>query len=66
MPSSLDTSDDIALEDAPLSRHGLIKFREPSLIGVLLFLLPFSRGDTINIGVGFAADGLKVLLVDAL
>ncbi|SFU72570.1 YjiH family protein [Halomonas korlensis] len=66
MPSSLDTSDDIALEGAPLSRHGLIKFIVPSLIGVLLFLVPFSMGDTINIGMGFAADGLKALLGDAL
>ncbi|XKH59102.1 YjiH family protein [Halomonas sediminis] len=66
MPSSLDTSDDIALEGAPLSRHGLIKFLVPSILGVLLFLVPFSMGDTINIGMGFAADGLKALLGDTL
>jgi nucleoside recognition membrane protein YjiH len=66
MPSSLDSSDNIALETGPLSRHGLIKFIVPSLIGVLLFLVPFSVGDTINIGMGLAADGLKALLGDAL
>ncbi|MCL7940110.1 YjiH family protein [Halomonas sp. ATCH28] len=66
MSSSLDSSDNIALEGAPLSRHGLIKFLVPSLIGVLLFLVPFSVGDTINIGMGFAADGLKALLGEAL
>ncbi|MDI5889969.1 YjiH family protein [Halomonas rhizosphaerae] len=66
MSSSLDSSDNIALEGAPLSRHGLIKFLVPSLIGVLLFLVPFSVGDTINIGMGFAADGLKALLGGAL
>jgi nucleoside recognition membrane protein YjiH len=62
MSSSLDMSDNIALEGAPLSRHGLIKFLVPSLLGVLLFLVPFSVGGTINIGMGFAADGLKALL----
>ncbi|MCA1770703.1 MAG: YjiH family protein, partial [Halomonas sp.] len=66
MPSSLDKADDIALEGAPLSRHGLIKFLVPSLLGVLFFLVPFSVGDTINIGMGFAADGLKALLGDTL
>jgi nucleoside recognition membrane protein YjiH len=44
----------------------LIKFLVPSLLGVLLFLVPFSVGGTINIGMGFAADGLKALLGDAL
>lgn len=66
MPSSLDRSDDIANEEAPLSRHGLIKFLVPSIIGVLLFLVPFSFDDTINIGMGLAADGLQTLLGDAL
>lgn len=66
MSSSLDSSDNIALEGAPLTRHGLVKFLVPSLIGVLLFLVPFSAGDTINIGMGFAADGLQALLGEAL
>ncbi|MCL7930982.1 YjiH family protein [Halomonas llamarensis] len=66
MPSSLDSSDDIANEGAPLSRHGLIKFLVPSIIGVLLFLVPFSFDDTINIGMGLAADSLQTLLGDAL
>ncbi|SDN11581.1 YjiH family protein [Vreelandella arcis] len=66
MPSSLDSSDDIANEEVPLSRHGLIKFLVPSIIGILLFLVPFSFGDTINIGMGLAADGLQTLLGDAL
>ncbi|MEQ6916052.1 YjiH family protein [Halomonas aquatica] len=66
MPSSLDSSDNIALEGEPLSRHGLIKFIVPSLMGVLLFLVPFSVGDTINIGMGLAADWLKALLGESL
>ena len=66
MPSSLEPADNIALEGAPLSRHGLIKFLVPSLLGVLLFLVPFQAGDTINIGMGFAADSLKNMLGDTL
>ncbi|MBB3189235.1 YjiH family protein [Halomonas cerina] len=66
MSSSLDSADNIAQEGGPLSQSGLIKFIVPSLIGVLLFLVPFSVGDTINIGMGLAADGLKALLGDAL
>ena len=66
MPSSIDTSDNVALKGALLSRHGLIKFIVPSLLGVLLFLVPFSVDGTINIGMGFAADGLKTLLGNTL
>ncbi|GHE19659.1 YjiH family protein [Halomonas urumqiensis] len=62
MPSSLDPESRIAETGAPLSRHGLIKFLVPSLIGVLLFLVPFQVGGTINIGMGLMADGLKALL----
>jgi len=51
---------------AALSRHGLIRFLVPSSIGVLLFLVPFQAGDTINIGMGLMADSLNALLGDAL
>ncbi|GAA0640443.1 YjiH family protein [Halomonas beimenensis] len=66
MPSSLDSASTLAAEAAPISRHGLLKFLIPSLLGVGLFLVPFSTGDTINIGMGLMADGLKALLGDAL
>ncbi|SDL68362.1 nucleoside recognition GATE domain-containing membrane protein YjiH [Modicisalibacter muralis] len=49
-----------------LNRRGLIKFLIPSLIGIGMFLVPISTGDTINIGMGFLADGLKALLGAAL
>ncbi|WP_170050986.1 YjiH family protein [Salinisphaera orenii] len=51
---------------AQLTPRGLLKFLIPSLIGVGMFLVPFSTGDTINIGMGMLADGLKALLGDAL
>lgn len=66
MSSHLRSADNINTEGAPLSTHGLIKFLVPSLLGVLLFLVPFSTGDTINIGMGLMADGLKALLGEAL
>ena len=66
MSSHLRSADNINTEGAPLSTHGLIKFLVPSLLGVLLFLVPFSTGDTINIGMGLMADGLKTLLGEAL
>ncbi|UYG08047.1 YjiH family protein [Halomonas sp. M4R1S46] len=66
MPSPLDSASAIASETTRLSRHGLLKFLIPSLLGVGLFLVPFSTGDTINIGMGLMADGLKALLGEAL
>jgi len=66
MSSHLRSADNINTEGAPLSPHGLIKFLVPSILGVLLFLVPFSTGDTINIGMGLMADGLKALLGEAL
>ncbi|WP_458525968.1 YjiH family protein [Onishia taeanensis] len=66
MSSSLDSSDEIATRPEPLSRRGLLKFLLPSLLGVSLFLVPFSVDDTINIGMGLMADGLKAALGDAL
>ncbi|MBF7054268.1 YjiH family protein [Halomonas sp. KAO] len=66
MSSHLHSADKITTEGGKLSTHGLIKFLVPSLIGILLFLVPFSVGDTINIGMGLAADWLKATLGDAL
>ncbi|WP_404471877.1 YjiH family protein [Vreelandella venusta] len=51
---------------APIPRAHLLKFLIPSLIGVLLFLIPFQVGDSINIGMGLMADGLQTLLGAAL
>ncbi|TVU69573.1 YjiH family protein [Cobetia crustatorum] len=56
----------IATAPAPLSKRGLIKFLVPSIIGVSFFLVPFSVGDTINIGMGLMADWLKASLGDSL
>ncbi|OBX38131.1 hypothetical protein A8U91_02517 [Halomonas elongata] len=64
--SSLDSTSNTALGGAPLGKAGLLKFLVPSLIGIGMFLVPFSTGDTINIGMGLLADGLKALLGDAL
>ncbi|MCG7601143.1 YjiH family protein [Halomonas sp. McH1-25] len=66
MSSPLDATPPRAANGGKLSRQGLIKFLIPSLIGVGMFLVPFSIGDTINIGMGLLADGLKALLGDAL
>lgn len=66
MSSSLNPHDAIAEEAGPLSRHGLLKFIIPSVLGILLFLVPYSVGDTINIGMGLAADWLRELLSDVL
>ncbi|MCC5882800.1 MAG: YjiH family protein [Halomonas sp.] len=64
--SSSDTTHRTGTEQAPLERSHLLKFLIPSALGVGLFLIPFQIGDTINIGMGFMADGLKALLGDAL
>ncbi|WP_129139272.1 YjiH family protein [Modicisalibacter coralii] len=64
MADSIETT--LATQAAPLSRAGLLKFLIPSLLGIGLFLVPFSTGDTINIGMGLMADGLKALLGEAL
>ncbi|SFH29524.1 YjiH family protein [Modicisalibacter xianhensis] len=66
MSSSLDATTDRATNGGKLNRSGLFKFLIPSLIGVGMFLVPFTVGDTINIGMGLLADGLKALLGDAL
>ncbi|TDX31544.1 nucleoside recognition membrane protein YjiH [Modicisalibacter xianhensis] len=66
MSSSLDATTDRATNGGKLNRPGLFKFLIPSLIGVGMFLVPFTVGDTINIGMGLLADGLKALLGDAL
>ncbi|WP_271910648.1 YjiH family protein [Vreelandella alkaliphila] len=57
---------DDAEPSAPIQRAHLLKFLIPSLIGVLLFLVPFQVGGTINIGMGLMADGLQSLLGSAL
>lgn len=49
-----------------IPRAHLLKFLIPSLIGVLLFLIPFQFGETVNIGMGLMADGLQTLLGGAL
>ncbi|MBB3141651.1 YjiH family protein [Halomonas organivorans] len=64
MADSFDTT--LATRAESLSLSGLLKFLIPSLLGIGLFLVPFSTGDTINIGMGLMADGLKALLGDAL
>ena len=51
---------------APIPLAHLLKFLIPSLIGVMLFLVPFQVGDTINIGMGLMADSLQALLGSAL
>ncbi|MEQ8515861.1 MAG: hypothetical protein RIC38_09685 [Chromatocurvus sp.] len=66
MPSSLDPAFQIAQHGAPLRRRGLIRFLVPSLLGIALFLVPFQAGDSINIGMGLMADGLRTLPGDAL
>lgn len=63
MSSTLDTG---ATARPGLSRRGLMKFLIPSLFGVALFLIPFSVGDTVNIGMGLMAKGLQDLLSDWL
>jgi len=65
MPSLESTGGD-ATHEGTYRRRDLLKFLIPSLIGVGLFLIPFQVGDTINIGMGLMADGLKALLGDAL
>lgn len=64
--SALDTTQESPATNGSLNTRNLLKFLIPSLIGVSLFLIPFSTGETINIGMGMMADGLKALLGDAL
>ncbi|CAN0604927.1 unnamed protein product, partial [Ectocarpus sp. 12 AP-2014] len=54
------------MSSAPIPHQHLLKFLIPSVIGVLLFLVPFQVGDSINIGMGMMADGLQALLGSAL
>ena len=51
---------------ALITRAHLLKFLIPSLMGVLLFLVPFHVGGSINIGMGLMADALQALLGNAL
>lgn len=51
---------------APIPRSHLLKFLLPSIIGVLLFLVPFQTGESVNIGMGMMADGLQTLLGEGL
>ncbi|QTP59171.1 YjiH family protein [Billgrantia antri] len=64
--SSTDTTHRDAAAQEPFERSSLLKFLLPSALGVGLFLIPFQVGDTINIGMGLMADGLKALLDGAL
>lgn len=64
--SSTDTTHRDVAAQAPFERGSLLKFLLPSALGVGLFLIPFQVGDTINIGMGLMADGLKALLDGAL
>ncbi|MGL6215450.1 YjiH family protein [Billgrantia desiderata] len=64
--SSTDTTHRTRDGETPFERNNLFKFLIPSALGVGLFLVPFRIGDTINIGMGFLADGLKALLDGAL
>ncbi|MGJ7456788.1 YjiH family protein [Halomonas sp. MA07-2] len=64
--SSLESTGSDAATGGTFKRRDLLKFLIPSLIGMSLFLVPFKVGDTINIGMGLMADGLKALLGDAL
>ncbi|WP_252106144.1 MULTISPECIES: YjiH family protein [unclassified Halomonas] len=52
--------------DEAIPRRHLLKFLIPSIIGVLLFLVPFQSGESVNIGMGMMADGLQALLGEAL
>ncbi|WP_104203490.1 YjiH family protein [Billgrantia saliphila] len=64
--SAIDTTPESPASNGSMSTRNLLKFLIPSLIGISLFLIPFQVGDTINIGMGLMADGLKALLGDAL
>lgn len=64
--SSTETTHRTRAGKTPFERNNLLKFLLPSALGVGLFLIPFQVGDTINIGMGFMADGLKALLDGAL
>lgn len=66
MSSSLNAARSRDKANKTDKRMGLLKFLVPSLIGIGMFLVPFTIGDQINIGMGFLADGLKALLDDAL
>jgi nucleoside recognition membrane protein YjiH len=64
--SSTETTHRTRTGGSSFERNNLLKFLLPSALGVGLFLIPFQIGDTINIGMGFMADGLKALLDGAL
>ena len=46
------------------TRKQYMKFLLPSLIGVLLFLVPIAVNDKVTIGLGLLADGLMFLIAD--
>lgn len=66
MSSQLHSADRLANDPSPVSLSGILKFAIPSLIGILLFLVPFSTGESVNIGMGMAADWLKATLGETL
>ncbi|WP_447895082.1 YjiH family protein [Vreelandella sp. GE22] len=64
--SESQTTRDEAASNGPIPRSHLLKFLIPSVVGVLLFLVPFQTGESVNIGMGMMADGLQALLGQAL
>ncbi|ALM51227.1 YjiH family protein [Halomonas huangheensis] len=66
MSSQLHSADTLASDTVPISLAGILKFAVPSVIGILLFLVPFSTGESVNIGMGMAADWLQTTLGTAL
>jgi nucleoside recognition membrane protein YjiH len=48
------------------STRNLLVFLLPSLLGIGMFLIPFSIDGSINVGMGFLAYGLMALLGDTL
>ncbi|QEM80513.1 YjiH family protein [Halomonas binhaiensis] len=66
MSSQLHSADQLANDVAPINAAGVLKFAIPSLLGILLFLVPISTEESINIGMGMAADWLKATLGSTL
>src|SRR5690606_20619440 len=66
MSSQLHSADQLANDVAPINAAGVLKFAIPSLFGILLFLVPISTEESINIGMGMAADWLKAALGSTL
>lgn len=49
-----------------MSFRNLLVFLIPSLVGIGMFLIPFTYGDTINVGMGILADWLMDLFDNTL